>query len=312
MPRATWNGHLRLSLVSCPVYLSPATTEAKRIRLNQINAETGNRLKQQLVDSETGKVVERHQVAKGYEHDRDQYVLISDEELKALQVESSKIIDLTRFVEGEEVDPVYLDAPYYVYPDGELAVEAFRVIGQAMAAKGLSGLGKVTLASRERQVLIEPRGIGLLMTTLHSADEVRTAEFAIRDTGAIDPDMLAIAETIIERARGKFDPADFHDSYQDALRELVEAKLKGIAKTPRAIEAPPKVIDLMEALKRSLVESGAMPAPARAKHGKSVDRKQPQLLMPVKGGSDRGKKPAVSAEPAPVAAPPPRRKKANG
>jgi DNA end-binding protein Ku len=130
MPRATWNGHLRLSLVSCPVYLSPATTETKRIRLNQINAETGNRLKQQLVDSETGKVVERHQVAKGYEHDRDQYVLISDEELKALQVESSKVIDMARFVDRDDVDPVYLDAPYYVYPDGELAVEAFRVIGQ--------------------------------------------------------------------------------------------------------------------------------------------------------------------------------------
>ena len=123
MPRATWNGHLRLSLVSCPVYLSPATTETKRIRLNQINAETGNRLKQQLIDSETGKVVERSQVAKGYEHDRDQYVLISDEELKALQVESSKVIDLTRFVDRDEVDPVYLDAPYYVHPDGKLAVD---------------------------------------------------------------------------------------------------------------------------------------------------------------------------------------------
>jgi len=181
MPRATWNGHLRLSLVSCPVYLSPATTETKRIRLNQINAETGNRLKQQLVDSETGKVVERHQVAKGYEHDRFQYVLISDEELRALQVESSKVINLTRFVDRDEVDPVYLDAPYYVYPDGALAVEAFRVIGQAMAAKGLAGLAKVTLASRERQVLLEPRGVGLLMTTLRSADEVRTAEFAVPD-----------------------------------------------------------------------------------------------------------------------------------
>jgi DNA end-binding protein Ku len=203
MPRATWNGHLRLSLVSCPVYLSPATTETKRIRLNQVNAETGNRLKQQLVDSETGKVVERQQVAKGYEHDRYQYVMISDEELKALRVESSKVIDLTRFVDRDEVDPVYLDAPYYVYPDGKLAIEAFQVIGQAMAAKGLSGLGKVTLANRERQVLLEPRGLGLLMSTLRSADEVRTAEFSTSDASAIDPELLAIAETIIERARGR-------------------------------------------------------------------------------------------------------------
>jgi DNA end-binding protein Ku len=181
MPRATWNGHLRLSLVSCPIYLSPATSETKRIRLNQINAETGNRLKQQLVDSETGKVVERQQVAKGYEHD------ISDEELKALQVESSKVIDLTRFVDRDEVDPVYLDAPYYVYPDGKLAVEAFQVIGQAMAAKGLSAIGKVTLANRERRVPIEPREIGLLMTTLRSPDVVRPAEFSASDTAPSIP-----------------------------------------------------------------------------------------------------------------------------
>jgi DNA end-binding protein Ku len=179
-----------------------------------------------------------------------------------------------------------------------------------MAAKGLSGLGKVTLASRERQVLIEPRGIGLLMTTLRSADEVRTAEFAIRDTGAIDPDMLSIAEAIIERAKGKFDPADFRDSYQDALRELVEAKLKGIAKTPRPIEAPPKVIDQMEALKRSLVQSGATPAPARAKRARPVDRRQPQMLMPVQGGS-KGKKTSATAKSAPTIAPsvPARRRK---
>ena len=165
MPRASWNGHLRLSLVSCPVYLSPATTESKRIRLNQINSQTGNRLRQQLVDSETDEVVERHQVAKGYEHDRGQYVLITDEKLKALQVESSKVINLTRFVDRGEVDPVYLDAPYYVYPDGKLAVEAYRIIGEAMAAKGLVGIGTVTLASRERQVLVEPHGLGLVMSS---------------------------------------------------------------------------------------------------------------------------------------------------
>jgi len=312
MPRATWNGFLRLSLVSCPVYLSPATTETKRIRLNQINSETGNRLKQQLVDSETGEVVERQQVAKGYEHDRGQYVLISDDELKALQVESSKIIDLTRFVERDAVDPVYLDAPYYVYPDGELAIETFRVIGQAMAAKGVSGLGKVTIASRERQVLIEPRGIGLLMSTLHSADEIRAAEFAIRDTGGIDHDMLSIAETIIERRKGVFDPAEFHDAYQEALRELVENKLKGITKAPHAIAAPPKVIDLMEAFKRTLAEETAKAAVAKPKRDKpSVDRRQPQLLMPVTGGGG-AKKPAAVVKPVSAVAPVARRKKVSG
>jgi DNA end-binding protein Ku len=141
MPRASWNGFLRLSLVTCPVSLAPATTESKRIRFNQLNAETGNRLKQQLIDAETGEVVERDRIAKGYEYSRGRYVTVDDDELKTLQIESSKIIDLTQFVSRDEVDPVYLDTPYYVHPDGELAAEAFQVIGEAMAAKGLVGLG---------------------------------------------------------------------------------------------------------------------------------------------------------------------------
>jgi DNA end-binding protein Ku len=176
-----------------------------------------------------------------------------------------------------------------------------------MAAKGLSGLGKVTIANRERQVLIEPRGIGLSMTTLHSADEVRTAEFATSDTGAIDPELLAIAETIIERARGKFDPADFRDTYQEALRDLVDNKLKGITTKPRTFAPPPKVSDLMDALKRSLMDKGALPTPAKAKRAKPVDRRQPQMLLPVGGGK---KKPTAAAKPAPETAPAGRRKKA--
>src|SRR6266853_1499904 len=142
MPRASWNGFLRLSLVSCPVALVPATTEAKRVRFNQLNCETGNRVQQQLVDSQTGEVVDRE-----------------------------------RFVDGDEVDPVYLDTPYYVYPDGELAAETFRVIGEAMEHKNKVGLGRVTMSGRERLVLVEPRDGGLVMSTVRSADEVRPAEF---------------------------------------------------------------------------------------------------------------------------------------
>src|SRR5438270_10902820 len=159
MPRASWNGFLRLSLVSCPVALVPATTEAKRVRFNQLNSETGNRVQQQLVDSQTGEVVGRGQIVKGYEYERGRYVTIEDDELKALQIESSKIIDLERFVDRDEVDPVYLDTPYYVYPDGELAAEAFRVIGEAMEHKNKVGLGRVTMPGRESPVLFK-RGEG--------------------------------------------------------------------------------------------------------------------------------------------------------
>jgi DNA end-binding protein Ku len=315
MPRASWTGFLRLSLVSCPVYLSPATSEAKRIRLNQLNAETGNRLKQQLVDSETGEVVERDQIVKGFEYDRGRYVTISDEELKELQIESSKIIDLDQFVDRDDVDPVYLDAPYYIYPDGELADEAFRVIGEAMAHKGKVGLGRVVLSSRERLVLVEPRDGGLLMSTLHSADEVRPAEFSSKHKGQIDTDMVAIAETIIERKAATFDPEQFRDRYQDALNALVESKTKGLAKPSRAVEEPPKVVNLMDALKKSLAQEGAASKPAKAEPkraakaspGKVPDRRQVAMLLPVAGGGKKKEAPAA----APAQAPARGRKKAS-
>ena len=313
MPRASWNGFLRLSLVSCPVALVPATTEAKRVRFNQLNGETGNRVQQQLVDSQTGEVVDRDQIVKGYEYERGRYVTIDDDELKALQIESSKIIDLERFVDGDEVDPVYLDSPYYVYPDGELAAETFRVIGEAMAHKNKVGLGRVTMSGRERLVLVEPRDGGLVMSTVRSADEVRPAEFGPPAKGEIDPDMVGIAETIIDRRSGHFDPASFRDRYQDALRELVAQKTKGQGVAPREVAEPPKVINLMEALKRSLAQEEKEPAPAKEEAAAkptrapaAADRRQRALLLPVSGGRKKKEEPA--AEPAAPAAS--RRKKA--
>ena len=312
MPRASWNGFLRLSLVSCPVSLVPATTEAKRVRFNQLNAETGNRVQQQLIDSKTGEVVDRDQIVKGYEFDRGRYVTVTDDELKALQIESSKIIDLDRFVDRDEVDPVFLDTAYYVYPDGNLAAETFRVIGEAMAHKNKVGMGRVTISSRERQVLVEPRDAGLVMSTVRSADEVRPAEFGPPAKGDIDADMVAIAESIIDRRTGPFDPTTFRDRYQDALHELVAEKTKGQVVERREVAEPPKVVNLMEALKRSLAREQDEAAPEKAaarptRAPSASDRRQRALLLPVAGGRKKKEEPAAEAAPARAA---PRRRKA--
>jgi DNA end-binding protein Ku len=309
MPRATWNGFLRLSLVSCPIYLTPATSEAANIRLHQINPKTGNRVKQQLVDAETGHPVERSELVKGYEYQRHQYVTIPDDELQAFRIESSQTIDLDKFVKREDVDPLYLDAPYYVYPDGKIAIETFSVIGEAMNEAGRVGIGRIVLSSRERMVLVEPHGGGMLMRTLRSSNEVRRPEFGDA-SGHADPDMVAVAKTIIERRTGEFDPEDFHDRYQDALRQLVESKAEGRPAARKQAAAPPKVINLMEALKQSLAQGGGKTAASKRKAGAS-DRRQVHMLLPVEGG--RAKSAEEAAEPAtkPRAAPSRARKKAS-
>jgi DNA end-binding protein Ku len=294
MPRATWNGFLRLSLVSCPIYLTPATSEAKNIRLHQLNPETGNRVKQQLVDSETDEPVERADIVKGFEYERHQYVVIPDEELAALKIESSQTIDLDKFVKRDDIDPLYLDVPYYVYPDGKIAIETFGVIGEAMTESGRVGIGRIVLSSRERMVLVEPHGGGMMMRTLRSADEVRQPEFGSAPIHA-DPDMVAVAKTIIERRAGEFDPEDVRDRYQDALRELVDSKAAGKSVTRKRVAEQPQVIDLMEALKRSLAEGGGDRKPAR-KTKAAPDRRQGSMLLPVEGG--KAKQPKEAAAPA--------------
>jgi DNA end-binding protein Ku len=187
-------------------------------------------------DPSTGEEVEKEEVVKGYEYQRGQFVTFTPSELKALDLQSSKVIDLETFVPRGEFDPVYFNTPYYLYPDGQMALEAIRVIGAAMADAGVVGIGRLTLSRRERMVTVEPRPTGMLVT-LHAANEVRSPQFATAD-GAIDAEMLAIARAIIEQRTGKFDASKFRDRYQEALQALIEAKMKGLPIKPREVRHP--------------------------------------------------------------------------
>jgi len=292
MPRPTWSGFLKLSLVSCPIYLAPATTEGERISFHQLNPATGNRIKLVAQDAETGEELSRSELIKGYEYEKGHYITVTKEELDELQIESSKTLDLTQFVGNDEVTPVYLNTPYYVYPQNEHAEEAFVVIAQAMRKKKKAALGRVVLTSREHPVMVEPFEQGLLMSTLRASNEVRAADFG-KDRADADPEMVTLAETIIDRLASKFDPSKFHDRYQDALRELVEAKVqKRPAPKARTFEPASNVIDLMAALRESVGK--AVDPPKSAGRKKKSDTRQRAMLLPVKGGAQP--KPKAKAE----------------
>ena len=286
-PRAYWKGYLKLSLVSCPIALSPATSSSERISFRQINKQTGNRLRQQLVDEVTREPVDAADKGKGYEVDKGVYIEVDDDELEAIEVESKHTIEIDRFVPATRIDKRYYDSPYYIMPTDTVGQEAFAVIRDAMRGKSMVALGRIVLAKRERVIALEPYGKGLMGTTLRYAYEVRKPEEyfdGIQDI-KVPNEMLKLAEHILDTKKGDFEPAEFEDHYEVALVELLRKKQAGF-KPPKQKEqaaAPRNVINLVDALRRSVeAERGA--APAQGKKGRKRAEGQREMLLPIEGG----------------------------
>jgi DNA end-binding protein Ku len=271
-PRPNWKGYLKLSLVSCPVALYPATTTSERVSFRTLNRDTGNRVRRQFVDEQTGEPVESENQAKGYEVAKGEYLMIEDDDLKAVQLESNHTIDIERFVPRAEIDELYLDTPYYMAPTDRVGEEAFAVIRDAMRAEKVAGLARVVLFRRERLVMLEPRAKGITATSLHFANEVHAADayFGEIPDMALPKEMLELAKHIIEKMRGKFQPEQFEDRYETALIELIRSKQKGAPPAkPQPTHRQTNVVNLMDALRRSVEGEKA------SSGGGSADKKQP-------------------------------------
>jgi DNA end-binding protein Ku len=264
-PRANWKGYLRLSLVSCPVALYPASSLNEKVSFNRINRKTGNRLKQQNVDAETGEVVPREDTVRGYEVAKGHYMIVEDEEIEAVQIESTRTIDIDQFVPKDEIDERYIDSPYYVAPDGPVGQEAFAVIRDTIAKMNMVALGRVVLSRREHVIALEPRGRGLVGTTLRYPYEVRDEKSYFEDIPELKlpKEMLDLATHIVQTKSGHFDPAQFEDRYENALIDLLKRKQAGEKiEAPREI-TPPRVVNLIEALRASVdAEEKKAPAPS--------------------------------------------------
>lgn len=266
--RPTWQGHLKLSLVTCPVALYTATTSTNDVRFHLINPETNNRIRMVPTDPDAGPV-ERSDLVRGYEVSKDEYVLFDDADFDKVKLESTRTISIDKFVDESEIDRLYWDSPFYVVPEKGAGLEAFAVIRDAMKKQGKVALGCLVLRGKERQLALEVRGKGLVAYTLRAQDEVRDAGDYFDDIKAVkaDEDMVEIAARIIGQKEGDFDPADFKDRYDDALREMIKAKTKGGKGTVDVPEPDDtNVIDLMAALRSSLKGSaGSEKKPAAKK-----------------------------------------------
>jgi DNA end-binding protein Ku len=258
MARPVWQGHLRLSLVTCPVAVFNATTSARDVSFHLLHKKTHHRIRMVPHDPSLG-AVERQELVKGYEFEPGKYVVLTPAEIAAVRLPTTKTIDIEEFVEQDDIDRLYWNDPYYLTPQEEAETPAYTVIRDAMAESGRLAIGRIVMHNRERVVAIEARGKGLLMTTLRSFDEVRSDKDFFRDIPDHKPDrkMLDIAQQIIDQLSSKFEPKDFNDRYEDALRDVIKRKQKGQPVVTEKAPEDTKVIDLMDALKRSLGGKGA-------------------------------------------------------
>lgn len=273
-PRPVWKGYLKLSLVSCAIELTSATDRSEKVSFRIINRKTGHTVRRQYIDSVTGKPVDDEDEVKGYEVGDDEYLLVEEDEIDAVQVESSHTLSVESFVDRADIPPIYFDAPYYVTPADEVSEEAFAVIRAAMAKERKAGIARIVLYRRERPVMIEPFDKGLLLTTLRYDKMVRKPQevFEGLSSGKLDPELVSLATHIIDKKLAPFDPSDFEDRYEDALLALIQAKQKGrkppVVRTP---DRPANVVNLFDALKKSLAgEEEAGPATARKPRKKAA------------------------------------------
>ncbi len=291
--RANWKGYLKLSLVSCAVALYPATTETARVSFNTLNRQTGNRVKRQYVDAETGDVVEAEDQVKGYRVGKNSYILVEDEDLEAIRMESTHTIDIERFVPRDQVDARHLDAPYYIAPDDQVANEAFAVIRDAMRQRGRAGVARVVIARRERMLLLEPLGRGLMGTVLRYPYELRGEEPYFEDIPDLDipKEMRDLAAHIIDTKSGDFEPETFEDRYEKAVVEMVRAKQGGEAPPEAPSQPKPSnVVNLMDALKRSIEADQPKKAPSKTAAERAAKKPAAKRKPPAE-------KPAPTAKP---------------
>jgi DNA end-binding protein Ku len=283
-PRANWKGFLRLSLVSCPVALYPATSDSEKISFNQINKNTGHRIKYSRVDADTGEEVPNEDIVKAFKVDTDTYVEVSKEELENVALESTRTIEIDEFVPRSDIDPRFIIRPYYLRPDGKVGHDAFAVIRETIRSMDKIAIGRLVLTNREHIIALEALDKGLMGTLLRYPYEVRSEDEyfdEIQDV-KVTKDMLDLAKHIVDQKSGRFEPDKFEDHYETALVELINSKRNGKPMTAKARPRGENVVDLMDALRKSIGQES--PAPVKsAKKTRKASAGQKEMLMPIEG-----------------------------